>query len=578
MDFNADGILSVSSWPDGGTLSDACPSVPFDVPISDEALADLRWYLEDYLVLPSAVYADRGRRIERLIPGWGVAMFDAVFRQGAARDVYLGMNCPALMIRSASPRLLALPWELLRDPARSEPLALRLPAVSRSLPSTFEPLPLRVPGGTLKVLMIIARPGGERDVGYQMIARPLLERLGAVRGRVELTVLRPPTAHALTTILAEQQFHVVHFDGHGHSGTSAFSDQPAGADEGVLVFEKPSGGPDAVSATSVAEILNKANIPVVVLNACQSGAIGKDAEAAVATRLLVGGTASVVAMAYSVHAVAAAEFMAAFYERLFAGDPVSIAVTAGRQRMFRSNLRPSRVGDLPLADWIIPVHYLHRDVSFPQAATTRTRPTSLDAELTQMRSGERPTPGSGDLDPDGEYVERDWFICQLESSMRMHSVVLLHGAAGTGKTELAKSFGRWWADTDGVDEPEHVFFHSFQPSLANISLDSVIGQVGRRLYDTDFDQLRPSEHRAAVERALMSKRMLLIWDNFESVLSMPAEQLHTDDDPFELRSFLLWLADHSQSTVLITSRNPEDWLGDICRIRVAGLASGIQRG
>ena len=30
-----------------------------------------------------------------------------------------------------------------------------------------------------------------------------------------------------------------------------------------------------------------------------------------------------VAMAYSVYAVAAAEFMAAFYERLFAGDTVS---------------------------------------------------------------------------------------------------------------------------------------------------------------------------------------------------------------------------------------------------------------
>lgn len=58
---------------------------------------------------------------------------------------------------------------------------------------------------------------------------------------------------------------------------------------------------------------------VVVLNACQSGAVGKQLEAAVATRLLQDGAASVVAMAYNVYAVAAAEFMAAFYERLFAG-------------------------------------------------------------------------------------------------------------------------------------------------------------------------------------------------------------------------------------------------------------------
>ena len=32
------------------------------------------------------------------------------------------------------------------------------------------------------VLMVIARPSGINDVGYQMIARPLVERLSAVRG------------------------------------------------------------------------------------------------------------------------------------------------------------------------------------------------------------------------------------------------------------------------------------------------------------------------------------------------------------------------------------------------------------
>ena len=76
-----------------------------------------------------------------------------------------------------------------------------------------------------------------------------------------------------------------------------------------------------------------------------------------------------VAMAYSVYAVAAAEFMAAFYERLFAGDTVSAAVTAGRQRLFRHNRRPSPKGDLPLADWLVPVHYLRREVQLPQAAS-----------------------------------------------------------------------------------------------------------------------------------------------------------------------------------------------------------------
>ena len=35
---------------------------------------------------------------------------------------------------------------------------------------------LRCPA-KLRVLMVISRPAGTRDVGYQMVARPLLERL-----------------------------------------------------------------------------------------------------------------------------------------------------------------------------------------------------------------------------------------------------------------------------------------------------------------------------------------------------------------------------------------------------------------
>src|SRR6201999_2732701 len=74
------------------------------------------------------------------------------------------------------------------------------------------------------------------------------------------------------------------------------------------------------------------------------GGVGKELEAAVAPRLLRGGAGSVVAMAYSVYAVAAAEFMAAFYERLFAGDRVADAVSAGRSRLARRAARPSPKG------------------------------------------------------------------------------------------------------------------------------------------------------------------------------------------------------------------------------------------
>ena len=73
---------------------------------------------------------------------------------------------------------------------------------------------------------------------------------------------------------------------------------------------------------------------------------------------------------------------------------------------------------------------------------------------------------------------------------------MLHGPAGTGKTELAKAFGRWWRDTGGVEQPEWVFWHSFEPGLASFGLDGVITEIGLQLYGTDFARLDPAERRA----------------------------------------------------------------------------------
>ena len=78
-----------------------------------------------------------------------------------------------------------------------------------------------------------------------------------------------------------------------------------------------------------------------------------------ATRLLQGGAASVVAMAYSVYAVAAAEFMAGFTS----GCLPATGLRGGDRRTAATvppDDRPSPKGTLPLADWLVPVHYLRR--------------------------------------------------------------------------------------------------------------------------------------------------------------------------------------------------------------------------
>jgi tetratricopeptide (TPR) repeat protein len=592
VDLGADGRVSVGTWPDRD-LHGGAAGEPFELGwhLDDDALDDLRWYLEDYLRAPFGVYGERGLQVEARLAGWGEAAFAAVFGAGAGRDAYVRMRAQQadveLVFRSRSPALLGLPWELMRDPSRPTPLALDL-AVSRSLPEAELPEAFASGDRRLRVLMVISRPSGTADVGYRMVARPLLDRLEAVRGQVELMVLRPPTLDALDQVLsaaaaAGEPFQVVHFDGHGVRGgrRAAGPNAPVtfeGTDlGGALLFEKPDGGPEEVSAPQVAQVLKAGRVPVVVLNACQSGAVGKELAAAVATRLLQEGIASVVAMAYSVYVVAAAEFMAAFYDRLFAGDTVSAAVTAGRRRLFLRNLRPSPQGDMPLADWIVPVHYLHREVSFPLARTERgAGELSLDEALDRLGKRGAAWDGGGSLDPVGAFVGRDVMFYELEAAARLQHVVVLHGAAGTGKTELAKAFGRWWRDTGGVDDSGWVFVHSFEPGVASFGLDGVITEIGLRLFGSDFAALDADKRRAVVQATLEERRTLLIWDNFETVRSMPdrgdAGAPLDGAGCQELMDFLGQLAGRGRSAVIITSRTREDWLGEIRRIGVGALA------
>ena len=143
--------------------------------------------------------------------------------------------------------------------------------MSRSLPVADLPETFAAPGGRLRVLMVISRPAGTGDVGYRMIARPLLDRLEAVRGQVDLVVLRPPTLEALRRGACRGGAGRGAVPGGafrwawgpagrtaGRAGRAAAVMMPGRAPEGVLVFEKPGGGPMTVPASPVAQVLKAA--------------------------------------------------------------------------------------------------------------------------------------------------------------------------------------------------------------------------------------------------------------------------------------------------------------------------------
>src|SRR5262249_40985542 len=138
-------------------------------------------------------------------------------------------------------------------------------------------------------------------------------------------------------------FHIVHFDGHGYFPTigEGYGDDVAGwlrqEFEGHLIFEHE--GPDRrtdqpITGEQFASAMVRGNVPIVVLNACQSAMADEvSAVPSIAHQLLQAGAAGVVAMGYSLLIPSATMFMQRLYETLLADGDLSYAVRQARNAL-----------------------------------------------------------------------------------------------------------------------------------------------------------------------------------------------------------------------------------------------------
>jgi tetratricopeptide (TPR) repeat protein len=271
----------------------------------------VRWYLEDYAEFPADPAPALAREAEARLGELGAALFQRVFE--ANPDTMRVWNAAAASLPEARVEVDADPgagpglaWELLRDPVRDAPVALGAGAFVRThLRSAGNPRLPEPAGDRLRVLLVIARPGGRADVPFRSVASRLV-RGGAEQMRgLDLDVLRPATFARLSEVLHEahdagQPYHVVHFDGHGTwldlellgftpgqrggGGTGIGLDlspvkyevSVAGpvrpGQHGYLLFEDPDSQENQclVDGPALGRLLSDTGVPVLVLNACRS--------------------------------------------------------------------------------------------------------------------------------------------------------------------------------------------------------------------------------------------------------------------------------------------------------------------
>jgi len=208
-------------------------------------------------------------------------------------------NCE-LCITSEDASFLNIPWELIYDPSPGKGyLALNLAGLYRHRTGHKIEAPPAPRDAPFRILLVIARPYGERDVPLGMVARPMLEALRAQRAKIEVEVLRPPTFDELQRRLNDRRgyYNLVHFDGHGvfaQPPDSSLTRFGVSTGVGHLVFEKEDGSPHLVSASELGQVLASAHVPLFVLNACQSAIEGaEDPFSSIASQLIATGAKGV---------------------------------------------------------------------------------------------------------------------------------------------------------------------------------------------------------------------------------------------------------------------------------------------
>ncbi|HTC74966.1 MAG TPA: CHAT domain-containing protein, partial [Edaphobacter sp.] len=563
------GLVQVS-WRQGNDVPRVYPDdLSFSDPLTEADHAELRWYLEDFLQFPYGAERDRALALEKKMAGWGEALFEQVFPKAAhdpdPRGFYQeavreGLRSCELCISSDNDEFLNIPWELIHDPTKGRGyLAPLMSGLYRQrVTQKIEFRPDSTADGAFRILLVVARPYGERDVPLGAVARPVLEALRPLRPRIELELLRPPSFDELSRRLNGKPGHynLVHFDGHGafaEGGPVAMFGRMPSA--GHLVFENADGSPHVVNSLDLGQALAACGVPLFVLNACQSAQEGKaDPFASVASQLVATGASGVVAMSYSVYVGAASRFMERFYQQLAEHASLSEAVGAARLRLFSEPGRQSVAGEIELRDWIVPALFQQKQglVPIPREGGGAGKGAEQPQDELLARVEQACEQGAYG------FIGRDYDLLRLERALGEANSpwAVVQGIGGTGKTQLAYGFARWYAETGGC--PGGVFVTSFQ---SKADLAQVIGSVVG--YGTDFSSLPEQEQRDRLVKYLRENPCLLIWDNFEPVAGYPvgATPLASDQERDKLSRFLKSLRGGKSLVLITTRKEDEDWLG-----------------
>ena len=554
-------------------------------PFSESEENLLEWYFEDWLNQP---YLERvtAEKAKASVKKYGEALFKQVFQSnfnayGQYQQWRGDLSQIQIQIESKTPEFHSLHWESLQDPDLPRPLAVDCIVIRK----TVQPAPVKAEvkiSPTINLLVVIARPNADEDVGYRTISRPLVEAIRNAQLKVNIDLVRPGTYEALERHLTAKgngYYHIVHFDTHGslmeyqdletgieHNRISyqeRFGREDIQPYEGVKAFiwleGETKGKPDPVEAAELANLLTGKGIPVCILNACQSGKqlseeteTADNRETSLGSRLMAAGMDMVVAMGYSVTVTAAQILMEQVYSHLFESSDFNQAIRLGRRELWNRKTRQASYNfTIDLEDWMLPVVYSNQEVKLNLRDFT---PEEEEVYWERIGTKYRFTP------PAYGFIGRDLDILYIEKAILKHNILLVRGMGGTGKTTLLNYLREWWQTTNFT---QNVFYFGYDEKAWN--LEQIGFEIGKQLYKkfefANFQAMNPSARTSKLVAKLRAESYTIILDNLESVTGQPLAIQNTLDEPERelIKDFLEKLVG-GNTKIVLGSRIGEEWL------------------
>lgn len=477
-----------------------------------KALEDLRWYIEVYAAEYTGEPDDEeAKRIEANLNTLSEALFQSIFTTDAALALFHKFQQQhtdrLLTIQTDVPEILALPWELLRQPQGTF-LFDQQPRISirRHCVKSHSPIFTLQAKPKLRLLFIVSRPNGASFLDPRLDPQAVLDALTENDiSQIEVEFLRPATLRKLVERLENKDLppvDIVHFDGHGvYVETMQL---------GYLLFETRGAG-HFVPAAQLAELLVPHHIALVVLSACQSATIGHEPLGSVAAGLTDKGVPTVLAMVYSVLVQTTRQLFAAFYQHIATGQGIGAALDSARQALANKNQRGTRRRgegefELTLQDWFVPALYStgQNDVLL-QSNVPKIAKAALCHDLPALQAA--------------GFFGRSWELWQIERGfVQGVERITITGFGGQGKTYLAIEAAHWLLQTDLFDAVCFVDFSRYQGLDA---LRYALNALGVLLDTTLLDA-------TAVPPLLQTRRLLWVWDNLEGLAAETLDELLTE--------------------------------------------------